>query len=49
MSEPLVLLVDDEKHIRLLLRQCLAGMNCKVIWEAADGEEAIFLVNTFHP
>lgn len=49
MSEPSVLLVDDEKHIRLLMRQVLVGMNFKIVEEAANGEEAISLFSEHRP
>ena len=40
MSDPTVLIVDDEKRMRTLIRDFLVVKNFKII-EAADGEEAL--------
>ena len=40
MSDPTILIVDDEKRMRTLIKDFLTVKNFKII-EAADGEEAI--------
>ncbi len=50
MSEKVkVLLVDDESHIRIFMRKVLQSMNCDVIAEAADGNEAITMYRRYKP
>jgi CheY-like chemotaxis protein len=41
MTQPRILLVDDEKHTRLFISRILTSMNCKVIAEGGNGEEAM--------
>lgn len=36
-----VLIADDEMHIRLLMKTVLNSINCEVIGEAQNGEEAV--------
>ncbi len=47
-DNPLILVVDDEKHIRTLLRQELEGAGYTII-EAQDGREAIQLAKAERP
>ncbi len=35
------LLVDDEAHIRLLMKTLLSTMGCEIVAEAGDGEQAL--------
>lgn len=52
MSEPKktrVLLVDDEKHVRLLVKAVLLPLNCEIVGEAGNGEEAVELYQQLHP
>ena len=49
MTQPRILLVDDEKHIRLFIGRILTSMNCKVIAEGGNGEEAIALYKEHSP
>jgi len=39
--KPRVVLVDDETHIRMLMRTVMSTMGCEVIGEAANGQEAV--------
>lgn len=49
-SAPLrILLVDDERHIRGLMRQLIEMQGGEVIAEAADGEAAIEQNRLYHP
>lgn len=36
-----VLIADDEKHIRMLLKAVAASLNLEVVGEAANGQEAV--------
>ena len=47
--KPRVLLADDESHIRTLMRVLMTTMNCKVVGEAKDGQEAAFLYRKLKP
>ncbi len=47
-ERPLVLVVDDEPHIRRLIRIHLERMGCAVV-EAADGEAALSRLPALHP
>ncbi len=38
-----VLIADDEPHIRMLIRSVLSNMNCQIVGEAEDGQEAVDL------
>jgi DNA-binding NarL/FixJ family response regulator len=42
---PRVILVDDSNDLRELLRDCLVRRGCDVVAEAADGLEAIAMVD----
>ena len=48
ITEKAILIVDDEKNIRELVKFNLESRGYKVI-EAADGEEALNLVKTYAP
>ena len=44
MTEPgkkRVLIVDDESHVRLLLKMLLKGLSCEVVGEGMNGAEAL--------
>ena len=45
---PLILVVDDEEHIRTLVRQVLSDAGYRVA-EAVDGVDALAKVRTLHP
>lgn len=36
-----MLLADDEKHVRQLIKAVMATLHCEVVGEAANGEEAV--------
>lgn len=44
-----VVLVDDEDHIRLLIKTLVLSMNCEVVGEGRNGEEAISLFREKKP
>jgi two-component system chemotaxis response regulator CheY len=44
-----VVLVDDEDHIRLLIKTLVLSMNCEVVGEGRNGEEAIALFREKKP
>jgi two-component system, chemotaxis family, chemotaxis protein CheY len=44
-----VLLVDDEPHVRIVLKEILASLNCEVCGEAATGLEAVQLYREQEP
>lgn len=44
-----VLLVDDERHIRMIMRKVVKSMNLEVVAEAANGTEAIELYRKHRP
>ncbi|MBF0318307.1 MAG: response regulator transcription factor [Nitrospirae bacterium] len=48
-KKPAVLIADDEKHIRLLLKTVMASMNFTIAAEAANGEEAVQLFKELGP
>lgn len=48
-SKPTVLLADDEDHIRRLVKVVIQSMNCKVVAEARNGEEAVALYKVHNP
>ena len=41
--KPRAAIADDERHIRMLLKTVLTRMNCEVVGEAANGQEAVDL------
>lgn len=47
--KPTVLLTDDEDHIRKLVKFVIQSMNCKVVAEACNGEEAVALYKVHNP
>jgi two-component system chemotaxis response regulator CheY len=47
--KPRVLLADDEPHIRMLIKTVMRSMNCEVIGEALNGNEAIELFKKEKP
>ena len=52
MTEPgkkRVLIVDDESHIRLLLKMLLKGLPCEVVGEGVNGAEAVSLYKSLKP
>jgi two-component system, chemotaxis family, chemotaxis protein CheY len=44
-----VLLVDDEFHVRTILKEMLADLNCEVVGEATTGVEAVEMFRQFQP
>jgi CheY-like chemotaxis protein len=48
-SEPGILIVDDDRAFRLLLRNLLQGAGLAVVGEAADGAEAVELAERLRP
>jgi len=44
-----VLLADDEAHIRVLIRAIVQPLNCEVVAEATNGEEAVALFKAKRP
>lgn len=44
-----VVLVDDEDHIRLLIKTLVLSMNCEVVGEGRNGVEAISLFRDKKP
>jgi len=40
-KKPKVLIVEDENHVRRLLRSIMESMNCEVVGEAQNGKEAV--------
>lgn len=49
MSQPRVLLVDDEKHIRLLMKTVVTGLQGEVVAEAENGREAVAAYRSTRP
>lgn len=48
-QRPKVLIADDEKHCRILLKAILDSMKCDVVAEAKNGIEAIELYRRHRP
>ncbi|HHT9107147.1 MAG TPA: response regulator transcription factor [Candidatus Wunengus sp. YC63] len=44
-----VILADDEKHIRAMMKAVISSMNCEIVGEAADGQEAVDLYKKEKP
>jgi two-component system, chemotaxis family, chemotaxis protein CheY len=44
-----VLLADDEKHVRQLVKAILLPLNCEVAGEAENGEQAVSLYKEIRP
>jgi two-component system, chemotaxis family, chemotaxis protein CheY len=42
-------IADDERHIRMLLKAVLIKMNCEIIGEAVNGQEAVDLFKKEKP
>jgi two-component system, chemotaxis family, chemotaxis protein CheY len=42
-------IADDERHIRMLLKAVLIKMNCEIIGEAVNGQEAVNLFKKEKP
>jgi len=49
LRKPRIVVADDENHIRLLMKAALGKMNCEVVGEAKDGQEAVDLFRQFKP
>ncbi len=47
--KPRVMIADDERHSRVLLRAVLSSMRCEVVAEAANGVEAYELYSVHKP
>lgn len=44
-----VILADDEKHIRAMMKAVISSLNCEIVGEAADGHEAVDLYKKEKP
>jgi two-component system chemotaxis response regulator CheY len=44
-----VLLADDEKHVRMLIKAVLMPLPCEVVGEAENGSEAVALYQQLRP
>ena len=44
-----VLIVDDAKFMRHLIKNILTGMGCEIVGEACDGEEAFTMFEELRP
>jgi len=40
-KKPKVLIVEDEDHVRRLLKSIMESMNCEVVGEAQNGKDAV--------
>ena len=40
-KKPRVLIVEDEDHVRRLLKSVMESMNCEVVGEAQNGKDAV--------
>ncbi|HTY49802.1 MAG TPA: response regulator [Steroidobacteraceae bacterium] len=43
------LLADDEKHVRMLIKAVLMPLDCEVVGEAENGEQAVALYKDLRP
>ena len=43
------LLADDEKHVRMLIKAVLMPLDCEVVGEAENGEQAVTLYRELRP
>jgi len=43
------LIIDDEAHVRVLIRVLLKQLGIETVWEAADGNAALELASTHKP
>ncbi len=48
-KKPKVVLADDEAHIRALMKAVMTSMNCEIIGEARNGQEASDLFSSRKP
>jgi two-component system chemotaxis response regulator CheY len=44
-----VIVVDDETHVRTLIKSVVSGMNCDVVAEAGNGRDAVALFDKLKP
>jgi two-component system chemotaxis response regulator CheY len=44
-----VIVVDDETHVRTLIKSVVSSMNCDVVGEAGNGRDAIALFDKLKP
>jgi len=49
MNKPRVMIADDEISCRALMKAVLSSMNCEVVGEATNGEEALPLYRKLKP
>lgn len=49
LSELTLLIVDDNKHMQLLLKEVLRSLNIRKVQTADDGADALKLLRTFSP
>lgn len=49
ISRLTVLLVDDNKHMQLLLKEVLRSLNVRIVQTADDGADALKVLRTFDP
>ena len=43
------IVVDDETHVRTLIKSVVSGMNCDVVAEAGNGRDAVALFDKLKP
>lgn len=44
-----VLVVDDESHVRTIMKDILANLGCELVGEASNGLEALTIFHEQHP
>ena len=49
INEMNVLIVDDDRHMRMLIRNVLFALGVNEVYEASDGEAALDEIKTFTP
>ena len=43
------MVVDDEKHVRTLIKSVISTMNCDIVGEAGNGKDAVTLYGELKP
>jgi two-component system chemotaxis response regulator CheY len=46
-AAPRVIIADDEAHIRLIMKKVIKTINCELVGEAQNGEEAVELCREY--
>ena len=44
-----VIVVDDETHVRTLIKAVISSMNCDIVGEAGNGKDAVALFGELRP